>query len=184
MTSERSGTRGPMRIERVGPKVGFAVSQHGGTCYAHACASAIRMAKFRCGLEDGMESHDDIASRIIARHGDAGGHCTTVLQEELPMIGLHYQVMGLEAAEEAVRCDHAVILSFELDAARWAAFEKFFEENPYGVLGDQDLPEESWCGANSTGHATVIIAIKDDHWLVKNSWGPSFADDGCFRVRR
>lgn len=34
------------------------------------------------------------------------------------------------------------------------------------------------------GHAVVVVGIKDDAWVIKNSWGPSWANSGFCHIRR
>ena len=42
---------------------------------------------------------------------------------------------------------------------------------------------DSRCEGNPN-HAVVIIGYDEDSWIVKNSWGSTWGEDGFFRVRR
>ncbi|CAI5443723.1 unnamed protein product [Caenorhabditis angaria] len=39
------------------------------------------------------------------------------------------------------------------------------------------------CG-DKINHAVVIVGFTDDYWIVRNSWGSNWGEDGYFRVKR
>jgi len=62
-------------------------------------------------------------------------------------------------------------------------FQSFFDENPEAVY------HRSRDASDGGGHAVRIIGWGttdegEDYWLVANSWGKDWADDGVFRIRR
>eukprot|EP00486_Rosalina_sp_Unknown_P002308 CAMPEP_0201577292 /NCGR_PEP_ID=MMETSP0190_2-20130828/23585_1 /ASSEMBLY_ACC=CAM_ASM_000263 /TAXON_ID=37353 /ORGANISM="Rosalina sp." /LENGTH=74 /DNA_ID=CAMNT_0048009139 /DNA_START=35 /DNA_END=256 /DNA_ORIENTATION=+ len=51
--------------------------QSGGTCYAHACASAIRATESRI-VGRNPQSHESLVREITNKYGCDGGHVTIV----------------------------------------------------------------------------------------------------------
>ena len=41
------------------------------------------------------------------------------------------------------------------------------------------------CASETVGnHAIVIVGFKDDHWIIKNSWGTYWGDEGYLLAAR
>ena len=40
------------------------------------------------------------------------------------------------------------------------------------------------CSKNNGGHAVSIVGYKDNYWIVRNSWGPSWGESGYFRIEK
>lgn len=58
-------------------------------------------------------------------------------------------------------------ISVAVDASRWSSYKN-------GVLSN--------CGT-SLNHGVLLVGIKgDEHWLIKNSWGTSWGEDGYIRL--
>jgi C1A family cysteine protease len=61
-------------------------------------------------------------------------------------------------------------------------FHDFFKANPTGVYSQELRP-----GQDFEAHAAFLVGYDNthgrEHWILKNSWGPEFADKGFFRVR-
>lgn len=56
-------------------------SQVGGTCYAHAVATAIRATEKRIGKKD-IEKHSNILKRLTKNYGSKGAKSLGVLRKE------------------------------------------------------------------------------------------------------
>lgn len=66
----------------------------------------------------------------------------------------------------------------------YSSFYLFFERTPTGVFKESDKPpNETAIG----GHAINLVGWGTDngtfYWLVKNSWGPTWGDNGYFRIQ-
>jgi hypothetical protein len=66
------------------------------------------------------------------------------------------------------------------------SFYEYFEENPTGIYRDEVQPSDD---LPIGGHAVVIIGWGTDeetgifYWLVRNSWGPYWGDNGFFKIQ-
>ncbi|EAS07034.1 papain family cysteine protease (macronuclear) [Tetrahymena thermophila SB210] len=41
----------------------------------------------------------------------------------------------------------------------------------------------SKCNNNTHNHAVLLVGFQDDAWIVKNSWGPEFGENGYIRLK-
>lgn len=76
--------------------------QTGGTCYAHAVATAVRAAESRI-VGRTPETHAEIVERIVSKHGSKGGRVKKVLEEECPKRCLRYRKVSYSQANEAIQ---------------------------------------------------------------------------------
>ena len=172
----------------------IAHKQTSGTCYAHACATAIRAAEARI-VGRKLQSHDSLTEEIIKKYGTDGGHSETVLNDFCRKKGLGYgKKVGVDNVLKCLEAGRVVVASFDLPEYHWMMFSAFFRENPKGVLTKKqfdldarratDFPPEL---RKEEGHTVVISGFHRAAggtlvFKMKNSWGPSFADGGSFLV--
>ena len=50
----------------------------------------------------------------------------------------------------------------------------------YNVVEEFNGP----CGSDTGHHAITLVGYTTDHWILKNSWGKHWGDDGFFKVKR
>jgi hypothetical protein len=77
-----------------------------------------------------------------------------------------------------------VVARFYLIKSQWTAFSEFYTNNPSGILTSEILnkpPNES-TEKGDGGHAVVLVGYNKDYLYFMNSWGPTWADGGLFRI--
>ena len=160
-------------------------NQETGTCYAFAAATAIRSAQMRI-FGRAVERHESLVRQITDRFGCDGAPINDVLSQFCPQKNLYYEAIGQETAESLLQASGRVVLArFDLTESMWDAFTAFFLFDPSRVLQASDLSSDAgFEDSKVEGHAVVITGQTQDAWLVKNSWGEGFGDDGYFRVAR
>lgn len=47
-----------------------------------------------------------------------------------------------------------------------------------------DPKTESECDPNALDHAVLLVGYTENYWIIKNSWGPSWNEEGYFRMAR
>ena len=189
----------------------YVSKQVGGTCFAHATATAILEAiKISKGLSIGL--HKLIVKSIVAKFGHHGGDFIKVLNYQINLNPeLHYKVLKPTAVEDVKRCitnDHCVMASFHLTHDEWQNFYHFFDAFDNTWVMDKCDIDKIKCGTHDvikdkkikktgsnkkTGHAVVIVGFgilkqkteKSEYmvyWKIKNSWGKNYGDHGYFRA--
>mmetsp|Transcript_59307 Transcript_59307/g.53423 ORF Transcript_59307/g.53423 Transcript_59307/m.53423 type:complete len:209 (-) Transcript_59307:97-723(-) len=153
--------------------------QSGGTCYAHASATAIRATESRI-IGRKLTPYQSLVKEITNKHGCKGGRVSVVLSEQCPKRRLKYGEVSANGAKEALGKDRAVIMAFYLDDDQWDRFSSFYKKTPKGVLSSKNIGMTT---GKLSGHAVCIFGYGADYWKIKNSWGAAFADDGYFRVK-
>jgi len=153
---------------------------HSGTCYAQAAATVLRSAELRIvGRE--LKPHRVIVERIVAKHGTRGGYVNKVLEEECPSKCLRFREVQTADASRCLDLGRALLFSFWLTDDQWEAFSDFFRRTPSSIL--EELPTRAQ-DSKRIGHGAVIIGHSEDTWLLKNSWGDDFAQDGYFKISK
>ncbi|CAB9525746.1 unknown protein [Seminavis robusta] len=165
------------------------------TCYAQACATAIRAVEGRI-IGRTPEPHDMLVKRIVDKFEQpgGGGNPKAVLEYFCEEKDLGWsQLASVDEVLKSLRARRVVVTYFYLPAFQWRLFGGFFRGNPKGVLQKNhfeqfnrpkdfspELHEEE-------GHAVVITGFHQDFggritFKCKNSWGPDFAENGYFYV--
>lgn len=178
-----------------------------GTCYAHACATAIQSVEASIyGRKP--KPYDELITEIVYDHGHGikGADSLTVLswyQWYNPSHPLRWRSIDEGGISRALRGNplpRVVLMSFRLpDQKSWAKFSKiWYDANPNRMLTAADIRDEikegqagfwsffGWKKEGEAGHAVAIVAETDNAWVIKNSWGDrEEADaDGYFLISK
>ena len=161
-----------------------AKGQHEGTCYANASAAVMHLAMKRIiGRDGGYPDFFDLRARLIAKYGEHGASTKDVLKEICPVYRLQCQTVNAIGAMKAICAKRPVVVRFHLTGAQWDQFEKFYQENPRGILTRSYLDSKYHSTSAPGGHAVVLTSYDADSLRLMNSWGDQWADQGFFRVK-
>ena len=159
-----------------------AKEQKGGTCYANAISAVICLASARVYGREKLDFFE-VRKKIIDIYGTEGGKTFQILKEYLHNYKLHCQEVDEEGARKAVMKTRPCVARFNLTAQQWGNFSAFYGENKKGILTSQILNQNNYYPKETPGgHAVVLTHISKDYLTFLNSWGPTWADNGYFRV--
>ena len=158
--------------------------QHGGTWFTNAPAAVIHLAMKRIiGRDGGYPDFFDLRERLIAKYGEHRGCTKDVLKEICPEYRLRCQTVDAIGAMKAICAKRPVVVTFHLTGAQWDQFEKFYKENPRGILTRSYLDSKHVSTNDTRGHAVVLTSYDANSLRLMNSWGDEWADQGFFRVQ-
>ena len=143
--------------------------QFGGTCYAHAIATAVRATENRIVGRVPM-SHAEIVRQIVAKHGRDGANTEEVLKEECGKRRLGFCRIDVEDMIEVMQANRSLVVTFHFSEDVWHAFSSFFRQNPSGVLTreaiDQCQPNYSLPSSGRRSHSVhARAALSSGHSL-------------------
>ena len=161
-----------------------AKEQHGGTSYANAAAAVMHLAMQRIiGRDGGYPDFFELREKLIAKYGKEGASTKEVLKEICPEYRLQCQTVDAFGAMEAISAKRPVVATFHLTGAQWDQFDKFYGENPRGILTRSYLDSKPYSESMPGGHAVVLTSYDAESLRLMNSWGDDWADQGFFRVQ-
>eukprot|EP00466_Bigelowiella_natans_P002692 jgi/Bigna1/70158/fgenesh1_pg.11_\ len=176
-----------------------------GSCYAVAAMDVATMRyMIKSGRKDVAFSMDDVLNQSFYNQGCAGGYPF--------LVGKHGQDLGL-VTEECYRSGSGSCPRHFIDGYRYlggyygACNEQLMKEEIYkngpivaafnapsnlfsyhrGVFsGGHPDKDDNW---EKTNHAIVVVGwgVSDQgnkYWIVKNSWGEFWGEDGYFKMKR
>ena len=172
------------------------------TCYAHAIAHAIRETESRIIGRKPLE-HNEYVDEMVGKYGTNGANAAHVLEWQCKKRHLGYQEVNVEQAKKAVNNNRVIVASFCLNKEQWEKFSSFFQnyswywpwtnENQTRVIEACDLGDKkNYFAKGDTCHAVAIVGIGGaysvtngnmiKYWIIKNSWGTSFGDQGKIKL--
>ena len=172
-------------IDNFGPK-----SQILSTCYAYASATAIHLTLInREGAEAQLKyPFEEIKNNFINRHGYTGFHGDNIedlFNPELKKYNLKFKEVDESKARDAIRNKLLCVVTFFDKNIINRKYNKFFKENPKGILTKEKLDKIVVNKANDDnenfGHAVVLIGASGPLKLL-NSYGENWGDGGFFRI--
>ena len=164
---------------------GFGTKEHQrAPCYANASAAVMHLAMKRIiGRDGGYPDFFDLRARLIAKYAEHEVSTKDVLKEICPEYRLRYEKVNATGAMKAICAKRPVVVTFRLTGAQWDQFEKFYKENPRGILTRSYLESKHVSTSDPRGHAVVLTSYDADSLRLMNSRGDDWADQGFFRVQ-
>jgi len=158
--------------------------QVGGTCYAHACATAIHLSLKRIlGRDDGYPTFENIRDQLIGEHGRDSADTFGVLERACPRYRLRCLRINANKVLEALAAKRIIVAKFRLTDREWDAFDNFYRSQPKGILTQSVINRNQRSSSEQTsGHAVVVTSYASNCLDLMNSWGDRWADKGFFRV--
>ena len=158
--------------------------QVGGTCYAHACATAIHLSLKRIlGRGDGYPTFENIRDQLIGEHGRDSADTFGVLERACPRYRLRCLRINANKVLEALAAKRIIVAKFRLTDREWDAFDNFYRSQPKGILTQSVINRNQRSSSEQTsGHAVVVTSYASNCLDLMNSWGDRWADKGFFRV--
>ena len=161
-----------------------AKEQRGAPCYANASAAVMHLAMTRIiGRDGGYPDFFDLRDRLIAKYDEHGVSTKDVLREICPEYRLRCEKVNAIGAMKAICAKRPVVVTFRLTGAQRDRFEKFYKENPRGILTRSYLDSKHVSTSDARGHAVVLTSYDADSLRLMNSRGDDWADKGFFRVQ-
>ena len=124
-----------------------------------------------------------VSQGTLVKYGKKGASTEKVPKEICPEFRLQCETVNAIGAMEAISAKRPVVATFHLTGAQWDQFDKFFKENPRGILARSYLDSKHVSTSDAGGHAVVLTSYDADSLRLMNSWGDDWADQGCFRVQ-
>ena len=88
-----------------------------------------------------------------------------------------------DKARDAINETRPCIIRFVLNEEQKKIFNKFFKENPKGVLTKEIINVNKNNSGKLEGHAAVLTHIENGCLKILNSFGQKWGDKGYFRVK-
>ena len=129
--------------------------QIGGTCYAHACAHALRETESRITGRKPL-SHAEYVKEIVDKYGSDGGCVEKVLEWQCKKRHLRFKKVTLQNAINAVTNGRVIIGAFYLNEGQWHDLSKFFANKKTRDIG------RGYHGGDNGGHAVAIVGQGGD----------------------
>lgn len=163
-------------------------SQHGGTCYAHACADGVIAARKRI-IGSPPISHAHLTGALVYCYGRKGKNSSKVLDEICKFFRLRCEKLTkLSKAIDAIEHNRALVGAFYLTAKQWAAWTLYWYDKSNASIGlskgdlddmySDDQLEPLLKSAEDGGHAVLIVGFENGFFKIKNSWGDKWASKG------
>lgn len=171
-------------------------AQEGGTCYAHAAATAIRAVEERI-VGRTPQKFATIKDSAVKKYGDAGADTFKVLREQCKRRNLRCKKVAGTDVLGNLEDNRVVVASFQLADYQWTLFNKFISENVRQVLCASDLQLDpkrfppmmrEKMMSEGVGHSIVITEVEKGNkrnkpvYKIKNSWGEGWGDNGYFYI--
>ena len=151
------------------------------TCYANAISAAILLtfSKFKDISE---KDFINIKNEIIEISKGRIKNTFNILKLISGKYKISLKEVDEDKARQAIMKTRVCVTRFILSEKQWKNFNKFFKNNPKGILDKKDLGEREPF-PKMTGHAVVLTHIYKDSLRFLNSYGTQWGDNGFFRVR-
>ena len=157
----------------------------GGICWAYAVATVLRAAESRI-IGRCPPSHQETVNALVSKYGRKGQNSFAVLQilkKECVFRQLRVSKVDAYGACAALKKKHVILGIYHLSDSQWHHFSVFFRNNKNAdkAIQREDIGQRR-PGDDVGGHGIVIYKNGGNHWNIKNSWGPNWANNGFAKI--
>ena len=168
-------------------------------CWSHSLAKVIEYASHRIYRGKYKNKYpyptfDKLRDYLVKEflpEGKSNEEMMKILDKILPKYYLSYTYYNRNQEEKvklALMRGRPLVLTFEITGKQQVNFANFFfKENKTGILTkeilNRDIPYNLYKNINDGGHAVVLIEYNEDGFVLLNSWGKEFGDNGVFRIK-
>ena len=128
-------------------------------------------------------SREDIIKLLCQKNKDGGNIKSIKTANFFKDKRLHLEKIEMLNAINAIFRGRFILCSFYLNDKQWNNFYTFHSERPTEIIDRNIL--NNGCSPNEgklSGHAIILIEVKENYLKFLNSWGSGWGEGGTFKI--